>query len=76
VVTRDLLTWILYGLFAATGLAMVILGLLFFHSMVMSSPGGQGIFTLLLFGIILLVAGGGLLSSTIAESFRRLSRRS
>jgi membrane-bound ClpP family serine protease len=73
---RNLLFWFLYSLFAATGLVMILLGFLFFRSMVTSSSiGGACVFTLLLFSIILLLTGGGLLFSTIAESVRRFSRR-
>jgi hypothetical protein len=74
---RNLLFWFRYSLFAATGLVMIVLGFLFFRSMMTSSfLGGECVFTLLLFSIILLLTGGGLLSSTIAESFRRFSHRS
>lgn len=74
---RNFLFWFLCSAMAATGVTMVLLGLLFFQSMMTSaSLGGPGTFTLLLFSIILLLTGGGLLSSTIAESFRRFSHRS
>lgn len=74
---RNLLFSLLYGVFAATGALMVILGFLFFSSMMKSSSlGGECVFTLLLFGIILLLTGSGLLSSMIAESYRKFRRKS
>lgn len=73
---RNLLTWLLYCSMAATGLFMIVLGFLFLHSMMISSLRGEGVFTLLLFAIILLLTGAGLLSSTIAKSFQHFSRRS
>ncbi|HAR95105.1 MAG TPA: hypothetical protein DCR97_03960 [Deltaproteobacteria bacterium] len=73
---HKLLLWFSYGAFAITGLVMVILGFLFFFSTIGSSLSGTSMFTQLLFGIILLVTGGGLLSSAFVESYRRFRHRS
>jgi hypothetical protein len=72
---NPLSSWFASGVFASIGLVMMILGVLFIRSMMVSSLCWAGIFTLSLFGVILLLTGGGLLSSTIAESFRRFWRR-
>lgn len=68
---RGFSSWFLLGVLVTTGLMMMTFGVLFIRSMMTSSLSGVGIFALLLLGIVLLLTGGGLLSSTVAESIRR-----
>ncbi len=53
---------------------LMVFGVLFIRDVYTSIGSGAGevAFTSLLFGIILLLVGGGLLCSTIAETIRKL----
>jgi len=57
--------------FAAT---LMVFGVLFMRDVYVSigSADGEVAFTSLLFGMILLLVGGGLLCSTIAETVKKL----
>jgi hypothetical protein len=52
---------------------MIVFGILFIRDVYFSA--GQVAFGSFIFGIILLIAGGGLLFSTVAESVRKLVRQ-
>jgi hypothetical protein len=53
---------------------LMVFGVLFMRDVYVSagSASGEVAFTSLLFGIILLLVGGGLLCSTVAETIKKL----
>jgi len=65
--------WFVFGVFFTLSIVMIVFGILFIRDVYYSRA--EVAFGSLIFGIILLVAGGGLLSSTIAETIRKLLQR-
>ena len=68
------LFWFLFGVVFTFSVMLMVFGVLFMKDVYMSmgSARGEVPFTSLLFGMILLLVGGGLLCSTIAETVRKL----
>ena len=64
------LFWFLFGVMLTFAAMLMVFGVLFMRDVYLSmgSASGEVPFTSLLFGIILLLVGGGLLCSTIAET--------
>jgi hypothetical protein len=67
---KRMLSWFTFGVLLTLSVIMIVFGVLFIKDVYLHS--GEAVFGSLLFGIILLVVGGGLLSSTIAETVRKL----
>ena len=68
------LFWFLFGVMLTFAILLMAFGVLFMRDVYLSmgSASGEVPFTSLLFGIILLLVGGGLLCSTIAETVKKL----
>ncbi len=65
--------WFLFGVFTSMALLMVVFGVLFIKDVYVNRA--EASFGSLIFGVLLLLAGGGVLSSTIAETVRRLLQK-
>jgi len=70
---NKILLWFLFGVFTSLALLMVVFGILFIKDVYVHRA--EASFGSLIFGILLLMAGAGVLSSTIAETVRRLFQR-
>lgn len=68
-----ILLWFLFGVFTSLALLMVVFGILFIKDVYVHRA--EASFGSLIFGILLLMAGAGVLSSTIAETVRKLFQR-
>ncbi|HNS78885.1 MAG: hypothetical protein WBJ54_01510 [Syntrophorhabdus sp.] len=68
-----ILLWFLFGVFTSMALLMVVFGVLFIKDVYVNRA--EASFGSLIFGVLLLLAGGGVLSSTIAETVRRLLQK-
>jgi len=68
-----ILLWFLFGVFTSMALLMVVFGVLFIQDVYANRA--EASFGSLIFGVLLLLAGGGVLSSTIAETVRRLLQK-
>ena len=68
------LSWFLFGVMFTFAATLMVFGVLFMRDVYVSigSADGEVAFTSLLFGMILLLVGGGLLCSTIAETVKKL----
>ncbi|MBP1730699.1 MAG: hypothetical protein H6Q55_1128, partial [Deltaproteobacteria bacterium] len=68
------LFWFVFGAMITFAVMLMVFGVLFMKDVYVSMGSGSAevTFTSLLFGIILLLVGGGLLCSTIAETIRKL----
>ena len=68
-----MLLWFLFGVFTSMALLMVVFGALFIKDVYVNRA--EASFGSLIFGILLLLAGGGVLSSPIAETVRKLFQK-
>lgn len=68
-----ILLWFLFGVFVSLALLMAAFGILFIKDAYVHKA--EASFGSLIFGILLLLAGGGVLSSTIAETVRKILGR-
>jgi hypothetical protein len=68
-----LLLWFLFGVFTSLALLMVVFGVLFMKDVYVNRA--EASFGSFIFGVLLLLAGGGVLSSTIAETVRKLFQK-
>jgi len=68
------LFWFFFGVMLTFSVLLMVFGVLFVRDVYVSIASARGdvAFASLLFGIILLLAGGGLLCSTIAETIKKL----
>ena len=68
------LFWFVFGAMITFAVMLMVFGVLFIRDVYTSigSQAGEVAFASLLFGIVLLLVGGGLLCSTIAETIRKL----
>jgi hypothetical protein len=68
------LFWFLFGVMFTFAAMLMVFGVLFMRDVYVAagSANGEVAFASLLFGIILLLVGGGLLCSTIAETVKKL----
>ena len=71
---RRPLFWFMFGVIFTFAVMLMVFGVLFMRDVYVSagSASGEVAFTSLLFGIILLLVGGGLLCSTVAETIKKL----
>ena len=71
---RRALFWFLFGVIFTFAVMLMVFGVLFIRDVYTSigSETGAVSFASLLFGIVLLLVGGGLLCSTVAETIRKL----
>lgn len=65
--------WFIFGVFFTLSVMMIVFGILFIRDVYVSK--GEAIFGTLMIGVILLLSGGGLLSSTIAETLRKFLKK-
>ncbi len=65
--------WFIFGVFFTLSVMMVVFGILFIRDVYVSK--GEVAFGSLIIGIVLLLSGGGLLSSTIAETVRKFLKK-
>ena len=65
--------WFVFGVFFTLSVMMIVFGILFIKDVYLSS--GEVAFGSLIIGAVLLLAGGGLLSSTIAETIRKVLKK-
>ena len=70
---KSALSWVLYCVYTAVGLALVYFGLLFLKNiyLCLCLSEGKAAFGSLLFGVILLLVGVGLVASTVALSVKK-----
>jgi hypothetical protein len=68
-----ILLWFMFGVFSSLAMLMVVFGILFIRDVYVHRA--EVSFGSLIFGILLLMVGGGLLSSTVAETVRRLRQK-
>jgi uncharacterized membrane protein len=66
-------SWFVFGVFFTLSIIMVVFGILFIRDVYYSR--GEVAFGSLVIGVILLLAGGGLLSSTVAETVRKFLKK-
>ena len=67
------LFWFLFGVMLTFSVMLMVFGVIFMRSVLsMGSASGEDAFVSFLFGIILLLVGGGLLCSTVAETIKKL----
>jgi hypothetical protein len=66
--------WFVFGVFFTLSIMMIVFGILFVRDVYYGSDG-EVVFGSLIIGVILLLAGGGLFSSTIAETVRKLLKK-
>jgi hypothetical protein len=66
--------WFVFGVFFTLSIMMIVFGILFVRDVYYCSSG-EVAFGSLIIGVILLLAGGGLLSSTISETVRKLLKK-
>ena len=74
---RSAFSWALYCLYAAVGLVMVYFGILFLKNIYacLCLSEGKNAFASLLFGVVLLLVGVGLVSSTVVHSIKKVRVR-
>jgi uncharacterized membrane protein YhaH (DUF805 family) len=65
--------WFVFGVFFTLSIMMIVFGILFIRDVYYS--GNEVAFGSLIIGVVLLLAGGGLLSSTVAETVRKLLKK-
>jgi hypothetical protein len=65
--------WFLFGVFCTMSMIMVAFGLLFIRDVYLHRA--EVSFGSVILGILLLMAGGGLFATTIAETVRQLCER-
>jgi hypothetical protein len=70
---KRMLSWFLFGVFLTFGMMLIVFGVFFMRNLLFAVGTGSGEFAVpsLLFGIVLILVGGGLISSTVAETVRR-----
>jgi len=68
-----ILVWFLFGVFTSLALLMVVFGIIFIKDVYVHRA--EASFGSLIFGVLLLLVGGGVLSSTIAETARKLFQK-
>ncbi len=74
---KSALSWVVYCVYAAVGLVLVYVGLLFLKNIYicLCLSEGKAAFGSLLFGVILLLTGVGLVASTVAHSVKKMWAR-
>lgn len=74
---KRVLSWFLFGVFVTFGIMLIVFGIFFMRNLLLALGTDRAEFAVpsLLFGIILILVGGGLISSTIAESVKRILHR-
>ena len=65
--------WFVFGVFFTLSIVMIVFGILFIRDFHVSA--GEVAFGSFIVGVVLLLVGGGLLSSTIAETVRKLLKK-
>ena len=68
------LFWFLFGVMFTFAIMLMVFGVLFMRDVYLSmgSTSGEVAFSSLILGIALLLVGGGLLCSTVAETVRKM----
>ena len=71
------LFWFLFGVMFTFAVMLMVFGVLFMRDVYWSagSASGEVAFMSLLLGMILLLVGGGLLCSTVAETVKKLAAK-
>jgi hypothetical protein len=71
---RLCLHWFMFGVYMTLGIIMVIFGALFLRTVFISLYLAQGeiAFSSLMLGIVLLMVGGGIVSSSIARYVKKV----
>ena len=74
---KSLLYWIMFGVYMIVGFVLLFFGALFLRHVYIALLMSDGRIAIpsLLFGVILLMVGGGILSSAFARSVRRAAAR-
>jgi hypothetical protein len=67
-----LLFWFIFGVFFALSMILIVFGILSVRDVYLQR--GEVAFGSLILGIILIMTGGGLLFSSIAESIRKINK--
>lgn len=71
---KRLVSWFVFGVFLTFGMMLIVFGVFFMRNLLaaLGTDQGQVAFPSFLFGITLILVGGGLISSTVAESLKRI----
>ena len=74
---RSVIYWIVFGVYMVVGFVLLFFGALFLRHVYVALWMADGRIAIpsLLFGVILLMVGGGILFSTLARSVRRAGAR-
>ncbi len=74
---RSVLYWIVFGVYMIVGFVLLLFGALFLRHVYVAlwMYDGRIAIPSLLFGVILLMVGGGILFSTFARSIKRAATR-
>jgi len=74
---RSALYWIIFGVYMIVGFVLLFFGALFLRHVfvALSMSDGRIAIPSLLFGVILLMVGGGILFSAFARSIKRATAR-
>jgi hypothetical protein len=67
---QRMISWFIFGVFFTLSIMMIVFGILFIRDVYVAT--GEVSFGSLILGVMLLLAGGGILSSTVAETARKL----
>jgi hypothetical protein len=74
---RSLLYWIMFGVYMIVGFVLLFFSVLFLRHVYVAlwTSDGRIAIPSLLFGVILLMVGGGILFSALARSIKRAATR-
>jgi len=65
--------WFIFGVFFSLSITMIVFGIITISDVYLRRE--NAIFGSIIFGILLILAGGGILSSTIAETIYKLRNK-
>ncbi len=68
-----MLFWFIFGVFFSLSITMIVFGIISLSDVFHHRE--NAVFGSFIFGIVLILVGGGLLSSTIAETIHRLRQK-
>ncbi|HOJ43609.1 MAG TPA: hypothetical protein PK800_05780 [Syntrophorhabdaceae bacterium] len=71
--TNRMFFWFVFGVFCSLSLVMIVFGIITIRDVYINRD--HAIFGSVVFGIVLILLGGGILSSTIAETIYKLREK-
>lgn len=70
---RRLFFWFVFGVFISLSLMMIVFGIITIRNVYLDRA--HVIFGTVIFGVVLILVGGGILASTIAETIHKLREK-